>query len=57
MLVDFKVLASSSAGNCYAVKAAESSIMLECGITIANIRRGCNFKLCEFEGCLISHSH
>lgn len=55
--LDIKALASSSKGNCYIISDNNSKIMLECGIPINQIRRGCDFKLHEIQACLISHGH
>lgn len=57
MLLDIKVLASSSAGNCYIVSDTQTSIMIECGVAINKIREGCGFKIHEIDACLVSHEH
>ncbi len=56
-MIEVKVLASSSKGNCYRVTDGSSSILLECGIPWKEIQRGLNFKTSELVGCLMSHSH
>ena len=56
-MINIKVLASSSKGNCYRVSDGVTPILLEAGIPIKKIKQGLNFKLHEIEGCLISHSH
>ena len=52
--MDIKALASGSAGNCYLIN---SELMIECGISIDRIRKGCGFRLSEIKACLISHEH
>jgi phosphoribosyl 1,2-cyclic phosphodiesterase len=52
--MEIKALASGSAGNCYLIN---SELMIECGISIDRIRKGCSFRLTEIKACLISHEH
>ncbi len=55
--MDIKVLASSSQGNGYVVSDGVSSILIECGIPIKQIKQKLNFDLSGIAGCLISHGH
>lgn len=55
--MDIKVLASGSSGNCYVVSDSKTKIMLECGIPIVAIKKGCDFKVHEISACLLSHGH
>ncbi len=55
--MDIKVLASSSAGNCYIISDSETSIMIECGLAIKRIKEGSGFRLHGMRACLISHEH
>lgn len=56
-MVEMKVIASSSAGNCYTVRNSTTMIMLECGMSISQIRQLGGFKIHEIEACLLSHEH
>jgi len=56
-LIEVKVLASGSRGNCYRIDDGSTKIILECGIPIKRIKEGLDFKLSEIQGCLISHEH
>src|SRR5690554_5936962 len=55
--MDIRVLASSSSGNCYKVSDGQTSLLLECGISIQRIRQGLGFRLSEIDGCLVTHEH
>lgn len=55
--MDIKVLASSSAGNCYILSDGVTTIMIECGITIKQIQKGVEFGLSSIDACLLSHAH
>jgi len=50
-------LASGSAGNCYCVSDGSTSLLLECGISVKQIRRGLGFGLTNVAACLVSHEH
>lgn len=56
---DIKItsLASSSKGNCYLIEDLQTTLLLECGISITKIREGLDFKLSSVKGALISHHH
>jgi phosphoribosyl 1,2-cyclic phosphodiesterase len=57
MTINILSLASGSTGNCYSLSDGKSSLLIECGIPIARIKQGLNFKLHEVSGCLATHSH
>lgn len=57
MTVKIKILASGSSGNCYSVSDGETTILLDCGISIKNIRIGINFTLSAVSGCFVTHRH
>ncbi|WP_027339956.1 MBL fold metallo-hydrolase [Halonatronum saccharophilum] len=56
-MIDIKALASSSKGNCYWVSDGKTPLLLECGISFKDIKRGIGFRTSEIAGCLISHEH
>jgi phosphoribosyl 1,2-cyclic phosphodiesterase len=55
--MDIFTLASGSSGNCYRVSDGHTPLLIECGISFPEIRKGCGFKLSEIAGCLCSHEH
>jgi len=55
--MQIKTIASSSAGNCYLVSSRDSSLMIECGIPIAKIKKAMDFDLSAVAGCLCTHEH
>ncbi len=56
-MIDIKVLASGSKGNCYYVTDGKTPLLLECGIQWKQIQRGVDFKTSEIAGALVSHEH
>jgi phosphoribosyl 1,2-cyclic phosphodiesterase len=55
--MDIRMLASGSAGNCYLVSDGLTPLLLECGISVKQIRRGLGFGLTNVAACLVSHEH
>lgn len=49
--------ASSSKGNLYTLQSGDTSLLLECGLPIKEIRKHLNFGLSKMNGCLLTHSH
>ena len=56
-MIRIKSLASGSAGNCYHISDGETSLLIEAGITIREIKKGLDFKLSGVTAVLISHEH
>ena len=58
-MINFKPLASSSAGCCYVLSGggAKAPLLLDCGIRYKLIQVGMNFEVSSLAGCLISHAH
>jgi metal-dependent hydrolase (beta-lactamase superfamily II) len=57
MSIEIKVLASSSKGNATIISDGATTILLDCGIPVAQIKRHLNFNLSSVVGCLVSHEH
>ncbi|MCC8063896.1 MAG: MBL fold metallo-hydrolase [Clostridiales bacterium] len=55
--MDIRVLASGSTGNCYRVSDGSTALLLDAGIPVGAIRRGCGFQLSAVTACLVTHSH
>lgn len=55
--MEFNAFASSSAGNAYSVSDAETTILLECGLTYKKLQKVIGFELSRFAACLVTHCH
>lgn len=53
----FKVLSSSSAGNCYLLENDKETLIIEAGLRFDAIQKGLKFNLRKVVGCLVSHEH
>lgn len=50
-------LGSSSAGNCYLLRGDSETLILECGIRPAQVKKALNFDFSAVVGAVVSHSH
>lgn len=51
-------LASGSSGNCYVLKDNKGKmLLLDAGIPIMKIKKGCSWKVSDIVGCVITHKH
>lgn len=53
----FRSLASSSSACCYLVAAGDDTLLIECGLSLQQIRERTSFRMSEIAGCVISHEH
>ena len=56
-MITVETLGSSSRGNCYRLLSGGRSLLLECGLPWAQIRRALKFQTTGLDGCLLTHSH
>jgi phosphoribosyl 1,2-cyclic phosphodiesterase len=52
-----KPIASGSSGNAYYVSDGHSKLLLDAGIPLAQIQRGCGYTVTSLSGCLVTHAH
>lgn len=52
-----KCLGSGSSGNCYLLSTETETLILDCGISVMEIKKGLNFDLSKVVGCIVTHSH
>lgn len=55
--MNIKTIASGSSGNCYVIESEGQRLLIECGVSVAEIRLELNFDLSSVVGCLVSHEH
>jgi len=56
-VINVRVLASGSSGNCYMVDNGQTKILIEAGVPFKRIQQWLDFKTSELSGVLISHEH
>ena len=52
-----KILGSTSEGNCYLFQSGEETLIVECGVRFADIKKGLGFDLSKVVGCFVTHLH
>ena len=55
--MEIKVLASGSTGNAYTISDGATTLLLDAGISLKDIRVGTGFKVRQIAGALITHEH
>lgn len=53
----FRSLASSSKGNAYMVSDGDTTILLECGLTLPKLKKAMGFTLSQCAACFVTHEH
>ena len=56
-MIEIKVLASSSAGNCYRIDDGKTPLLLEAGIPLKKIQQATGYTVTSVKGCLVTHEH
>ena len=51
------IIGSSSRGNSYLLSSGKSTIILECGVSISEIKKALNYDLSSVCCCLVTHEH
>jgi len=51
------VIGSGSSGNCYLLQSEDEVLIIECGVSFKEIKKGLNLPLSSVVGCLVSHEH
>jgi len=52
-----KVVNSGSVGNCYILENENETLIIECGVSIQEIKEAINFDIKKVVGCLSTHLH
>lgn len=55
--MQLKVLGSSSKGNCYLLQNDTETLIIECGVSINDIKTALNFSFANVAGCIVTHEH
>jgi len=56
-MINFQPYYSSSAGNLYTAGSGNSTLMIEAGVTIKQIRAALNYQLSGIRAALVTHAH
>lgn len=56
-MIDIKIIASGSSGNCYRISDGKTALLLDAGIPIKQLQKALDFRLGDIRGCFITHQH
>lgn len=51
------IISTGSKGNCYAIEEGSEVLLLDCGVSIKELKVGIDFKMGSIIGCLLTHEH
>lgn len=55
--MNLRCLGSGSSGNCYLLSTEKETLVLDCGLTIREIKKGLNWDISKVVGGLCTHAH
>lgn len=56
-MLKLKCLGSGSSGNCYLLSTETEILILDCGLSIKEIKKGLKFDLSKIQGVIVTHGH
>ena len=56
-MLTLKCIGSGSNGNCYLLYSGDDVLIIDCGLSIGDIKRGLNYKITGIKGVLSTHGH
>lgn len=55
--MDLTVLGSSSKGNCYILQNDTEALVIECGVSLKEVKKAVDFNISKIVGAIVSHEH
>jgi phosphoribosyl 1,2-cyclic phosphodiesterase len=55
--MELRVLGSSSNGNCYLLQNNNEALVIECGVSLKEVKRAIDFNISKIAGALVTHEH
>lgn len=52
-----KVIGTGSRGNAYLLENEQEALLIECGVSIMDIKKAVDFKVNKISGCIVTHEH
>lgn len=56
-MLKIKTIGTGSKGNCYLLEADNETLILDCGVPVAEIKKGLNFELSKVVSVCVTHGH
>jgi phosphoribosyl 1,2-cyclic phosphodiesterase len=55
--MELTILGSSSNGNCYLFQNNNEALVIECGVSLKEVKRAVDFNISKIAGALVTHEH
>lgn len=55
--MELTVLGSNSKGNCYILQNSKEALIIECGVSLSEVKKAVNFNISKIVGVIVSHEH
>jgi len=55
--MNLKIIGTGSRGNAYLLENEEEALLIECGVSITEIKKSLDFNLNKVVGCIVTHNH
>lgn len=55
--MELTILGSSSKGNCYILQNDTEALVIECGVSIKEVKKAVDFNISKIVGCIVTHEH
>lgn len=55
--MDLTVLGSSSSGNCYILSNDTEALVIECGVSLKEVKKAVDFNISKIVGAIVTHEH
>lgn len=52
-----RVIGTGSKGNAYLLENEQEALLIECGVSIQEIKKAVNFNVSKISGCIVTHEH
>ena len=52
-----KVIGTGSRGNAYLLENEQEALLIECGVSMMDIKKAVNFNVNKISGCIVTHEH
>lgn len=55
--MELTVLGSNSKGNCYILQNSKEALIIECGVSLSEVKKAIDFNVSKIVGVIVSHEH
>lgn len=56
-MIEIRSFGSSSVGNAYLITDGRSPLLLDCGLSVRELKKATGYRLSSLSGCLVTHCH